>query len=43
MESVVVPQSLIFHWCWMRPAREEYSRLGLYESIQTPHNECGEE
>lgn len=43
MESVMAPQSLIFHWCWNRLASEEHSRLGLYESIQTPHNECGEE
>lgn len=24
-------------------SKRRISRLGLYESIQTPHNECGEE
>lgn len=43
MESVMAPWSLIFHWCWNRLASEEHSRLGLYESIQAPHNECAEE
>lgn len=42
-ESAMAPRSLIFPWCWNRLASEEHSRLRLCESIQTPHNECGEQ